>query len=333
MDNEDKKIVLVTGGTGFTGSYLLKRLCEQGYEVRAVRRANSNITQFDNLPIEWFVGDVYDAELLQQAMQNVHQVYHLAAAYRTTNLPDQELVDVHVTSTQLLAELALKQANFERFVLVSTVGVLGHIENPPADEQTPYNPGDLYQQTKADAEQWLIEYANTHQLAYTVVRPAAIYGPGDRRLLKFFKMAKLPIIPLIGFSKGLYHLIHVQDLVEFIHFTTTTERTFANIYTCGNPTASSLRAMLTTISAHYGKTARFIRIPAAPLFLLARLVEYVAKIINVEPFLYPRRVAFFTKDRSFDTSKMQSLEGFEYQFSEQRGLTELADWYKQNQWL
>lgn len=328
-----KKIVLVTGGTGFTGNYMLKKLCGLGYEVRAIKRPTSDISGLSDLDIHWFDGNVYDADLLENAMQGVQQVYHLAAAYRTTNLPDIELTNVHLTSTQLLAELAVKQSNFERLVLVSTIGVLGHVENPPINEQAPYNPGDLYQSTKADAEKWLIDFAGKNDLPYSIVRPAAIYGPGDRRLLKFYKMAKLPIIPLIGFTKGLYHMIHVEDLVEFIWFTTTTEETLSEIYICGNPHANTLQDMLITIAAHYGKKARFIRLPASPIFLLASVVDYVSKKLDIEPVIYPRRVAFFTKDRSFDTSKMTSLKGFEYKYSEQQGLTELADWYKSQQWL
>ncbi|MBX2850076.1 MAG: NAD-dependent epimerase/dehydratase family protein [Acidiferrobacterales bacterium] len=328
-----KKIVLVTGGTGFTGNYMLRKLCELDYEVRAIKRPTSDISTLGDLDIKWFDGNVYDRDTLKQAMQGVQQIYHLAAAYRTTNLPDIELTNVHLTSTQYLAKFALQQESFERFVLVSTIGVLGHVENPPINEEAPYNPGDLYQSTKADAEKWLIEFAKKNDLPFSIVRPAAIYGPGDRRLLKFFKMAKLPLIPLIGFSKGLYHMIHVEDLVEFIWFTTTKKEALAQVYICGNPRANTLKQMLVTIANHYGKQARFIRIPAGPLFALAKLVDFVSKKLDVEPIIYPRRVAFFTKDRSFDTSKMNALAGFKYKYSEQQGLIQLADWYKAQKWL
>ncbi len=327
------KIVLVTGGTGFTGNYMLKKLCSLDYQVRAIKRPSSDISGLSDLPIKWYEGDVYDTELLETAMQGVQQIYHLAAAYRTTNLPDIELTNVHLTSTKILAKLALKQPSFERLVLVSTIGVLGHVDNPPINEQAPYNPGDLYQSTKADAEKWLISFAADNSLPYSIVRPAAIYGPGDRCLLKFFKMAKLPVIPLIGFTKGLYHMIHVEDLVEFIWFTTTTQKSLSQIYICGNPQANTLKEMLVTIAEHYGKKTRFIRIPASPLFLLARVVDFISKKLEVEPFIYPRRVAFFTKDRSFDTSKMASLEGYKYKYTEEEGLKQLADWYQSQQWL
>lgn len=326
------KTVLVTGGTGFTGAYLLRLLCEKGYQVRAIRRQSSDVSAFEDLPIEWFIGNVYDQALLEKAMLGVQHVYHLAAAYRTTNLPDQEYIDVHLTSTQRMAKLALQQPEFERFVLVSTVGVLGHIENPPADENSPYDPGDLYQETKTDAEKWALEFAKTDQLPLTVVRPAAIYGPGDRRLLKLFKLAKLPLVPLIGWSKGLYHLIHVQDLASFIWFVTQKPEAEGNIYICADPQTSSIKEMIEIIAQRLNKKARFIRIPASPIFGIARVVDWLSRKIGIEPPIYPRRVAFFTKDRSFDTSKMQSL-GYQYQYTKQQGLEELTDWYQQQGWL
>ena len=329
----NNKTVLVTGGTGFTGTFLLKKLCASGFQVRAIRRPSSNIDALKDLPIDWYSGDVYDEELLARAMEGVQEIYHVAAAYRVTNLPEQEYYDVHLTSTKILARLALKQPSFDRFVLVSTVGVLGHIENPPVDESAPYNPGDLYQLTKKEAEEWLIEFAAEHRLPYSVVRPAAIYGPGDRRLLKLFKIAKLPVMPIIGRSKGLYHLIHVEDLVDFICLVPTLSETEGEIFICGDPEPSSIQEMLSIISSHLDKKPRFFRIPATPVFALARLVDRISRMVGVEPIIYPRRIAFFTKDRAFNTTKMQALTHFKYSYDTHSGLQELADWYIEQGWL
>ena len=74
----------------------------------------------------------------------------------------------------MLAQAALNEPNFKRFVHVSTVGVHGHIEYPPADENYPMEPGDIYQKTKVEAELWLRDFAKENGLAIAVVRPAAI---------------------------------------------------------------------------------------------------------------------------------------------------------------
>jgi nucleoside-diphosphate-sugar epimerase len=190
--------VLVTGATGFTGSVLVRRLVEQGCQVRAIARHMADVSALKDLGIEWFRGNVYDSAVVKSAVAGVQYIFHAATAYRVSGLPEDEHRRVHETSTQLLAEAALQQPDFKRFVHISTVGVHGHVENPPANEQTPFNPGDMYQKTKAEAELWLHAFAREKQLPYSVIRPAAIYGPGDRRLLKIFKLAIKPVFILLG---------------------------------------------------------------------------------------------------------------------------------------
>ncbi|MFQ5486350.1 MAG: NAD-dependent epimerase/dehydratase family protein, partial [Desulfobacterales bacterium] len=197
--------VLVTGATGFTGSVLTKKLVESGLKVSAIARDSSNIEPFRDMDISWFRGDVFDEKTVDAATQGISYIFHVAAAYREAGISDEIYHKVHVRSTQLLAQMALTSPNFKRFVHVSTVGVHSHIENPPADENYPIKPGDIYQETKAEAELWIRDFSKKEKLPLTVVRPAAILGPGDRRLLKIFKMASKRWFPLLGFGKSLYH--------------------------------------------------------------------------------------------------------------------------------
>lgn len=330
----DQDIVLVTGGTGFTGRYLLRELSKTGATVRVIARSSSQRDDLDGLDLEWFTGEVYDETTIKRAMVGVSMVFHVAAAYREAKIDNDVYWKVHVQSTQILAREALQQANFKRFLHVSTVGVHGHIEHPPADEQTRFAPGDEYQNTKVEAEKWIREFAQEHSLPVTVVRPAAIYGPGDRRLLKVFKIAKLPICPVLGFgSKGLYHLIHVTDLVNFMLLAATHPATAGEVYICGNERAMSIQDMIKLISQRLGRKPLFIRLPATPFFWLGDLCELICKPLNIEPPIYRRRVAFFTKDRSFNTQKMRADTGYEYIYSNQQGLEELTDWYKEQGWL
>lgn len=326
-------VVLVTGGTGFTGAVLVRRLCELGCTVKVVARASSNRAPLSDLPVQWISGDVYDASVIEPAVEGVNYIFHVAAAYREAKISDEIYSLVHVESTKILANAALKNPNFKRFLHVSTVGVLGHIDNPPADESTPYNPGDVYQETKTVAETWIIDFSKKTGLPITIVRPAAIYGPGDRRLLKVFKMAKLPVIPVIGFSKGLYHLIHVEDLVAFMMLSARHNQTLGEIYICGNPEAISIKGIIEVIADTIANKPRYIRVPAWPFFMLGWLCEVICKPLNVEPPIYRRRVAFFTKDRAFNTSKMREQTGYQYKYSNEQGLVATAKWYVDNKWM
>src|SRR5690606_32092944 len=131
-------LVLVTGATGFTGRVLVRQLRARGCRVRGIARVSSSLAGLEDLEVEWVRGEVYDPATIAAAADGVDYIFHLAAAYREAKVADDVYEKVHVVSTQLLAEAVVDNAAFKRFVHVSTVGVLGHIENPLADETAPY---------------------------------------------------------------------------------------------------------------------------------------------------------------------------------------------------
>ena len=321
--------VLVTGGTGFTGSYLLRSLCELGCEVHAIARPSSDRGPLADLPITWHIGDVFDETIVREACRDIEYVFNVAAAFRVSGIPDSVYRDVHVTATRHLANHAAGSPSLQRFVQVSTVGVHGHIDEPPANEESRFNPGDIYQETKAEAELWIRQFAAERGMPLTVVRPAAIYGPGDTRLLKLFRMARLPVVPLIGYTEGLYHLIHVEDLVAFMLLAAQEPTAQGEVYICGNPGPSSIREIIGIVADQLGRHPRFVRIPSGPVFLVADACEKVFGAVGKPPPIYRRRVAFFTKDRAFDTAKMQAVPGFEYRFTNETGIRQTCDAYLQ----
>jgi dihydroflavonol-4-reductase len=154
------KKVLVTGATGFTGSVLLKKLLDLGADVTAIRRSSSKVPELAG--VKWVVGNVYDQQAIKQATPGIEYVFHVAAAFREAKIQDIEYHRVHVESTKLLAEELVGKPQFCRFVHVSTMGVHGHIENPPGNEESPYAPGDAYQITKLEADLWIREFSKQH---------------------------------------------------------------------------------------------------------------------------------------------------------------------------
>lgn len=333
IEELDGKKVLVTGATGFTGSLLVRKLIKRGAIVRAVARPTSNLETLKDLSIEWVRGDIFDAEIIDEAIEGIEYVFHLAAAFREEILNESLYRLVHVESTKLLASAALRQKGFNRFVHVSTIGVHGHIENPPADEDYSFNPEDHYQKTKAEAELWIKGYAEKTKLPITIIRPCAIYGPGDKRLLKLFKLARMPIVPIIGNGEIFFHLIHVEDLTDFIIFSAIHPGALGEIFICGNEEALTLKEIISIISNYFGKVPRYIHLPAVPFFYIAAFCEKTFPLFNCQPPIYKRRVAFFTKSRSFDTGKMRKLFSFPYHFDNVRGLQETASWYIKSKFL
>jgi nucleoside-diphosphate-sugar epimerase len=324
--------VLVTGAAGFTGSVLVRKLIARGSGVRAFVRPPTDTQHIQQMGVRCLHGSILDPAAAAEAVAGVTHVFHLASLYRQSKVTYRDLHDVHVRSTMLLAEAAVRQDPMPRFVHVSTVGVHGHIETPPADETYPLNPRDDYQATKAEGEVWLREFARKEGLPITVVRPTAIYGPGDRRLFKIFWMVAKSIVPALGSGKQLYHLVHVDDLTDFLLYVADLPSAIGEVYICGGDEVMRFDDLVRVIGEQYGRKARIIRLPAGPVLALATACEKVLPWFGLNPPLFPRRVHFFLFDRSFATAKMLKT-GFRPRHENRDGLRETAQWYLDNAWI
>ncbi|MFT5260757.1 MAG: dihydroflavonol-4-reductase [Saprospiraceae bacterium] len=321
--------ILVTGATGFTGQTLCRKLASAGAKLVCVARESSDISALDDLPITWVRGEVYDEATLTKAAKGVNYVFHVAAAFNEEKATDEDYRKVHVYSTQILAKLLLGRKDFKRFLHVSTVGVHGHIEIDRADENYRFAPGDGYQRTKLEGELWLAEYAAENNFPYAIVRPAPIYGPGDKRLLKFFKMADRGFTLMLGGGKGMYHLVHVEDLVHVFMLAATVDKAASEIFIAAGDEPISIIEMGKSIGRAIGKKPRTIRLPIWPFFLAADISKTICTPLGIQPPIYRRRVGFYTKDRQFDNSKVRNLLDYEFIHDNETGLAETAAWYKE----
>ena len=138
----------------------------------------------------------------------------------------------------------------------------------------------------------------------------------------------------MGSARGqLYHLIHVEDLTDILLLASVHPKALGEVFIAGDSAALALADIIQIISSEYGRKACMIRIPAWPFFWAAAVCEAVCRPFGWSPPLYRRRVAFFTKDRSFDTSKLRNRLGYIYRRTTEQGLRETARWYQQKGWI
>lgn len=325
MSTGSDRPILVTGASGFTGGYLVRSLVGDGKAVRVIVRSRSKTA---GLPrnIEVLEGDITDPSDVARAVEGVGTIYHLAAAYREASHREDSYRRVNVGATRNLLEAA-SRSGAERFVHCSTVGVHGHVANPPADEQAPYAPGDPYQRTKCEAEVLALTYAKEAGLPLTVARPTAIYGPGDTRLLKMFRMISKGTFVMLGSRDINYHMVFVEDLVMGLRLLGTHPAAVGEVFILGGERYYPLTTIAGLIADLMGVRRPRIRLPAAPFQIAGSICEAICVPLGLEPPIYRRRVDFFTKSRAFTIAKAQRLLGYQPQVPLQEGLSRTLNSY------
>jgi dihydroflavonol-4-reductase len=324
--------VLVTGATGFTGGHLARALAASGDHVRAlVRHLSPDIAA--NLPdVEVVIGDLRDAASLERAAEGVELVYHIAAIYRQAGLRDNEYRAVNAEAVRTVIHAA-KAGGARRVVHCSTVGVHGDVEHPPANEDAPLRPGDIYQETKLEGERVAREAARETGVEVVIARPTGIYGPGDRRLLKLFRGIARRRFVILGDGEIFYHLTYIEDLVEGFRLCGTVPAAAGRTYILAGGEVTTLNALIGLIASEAGVRPPRVHLPVWPFWTAGALCELVCSPFGIEPPLYRRRVDFFTKSRAFDISRARAELGYAPQVALRDGIRRTLSWYRQAGWI
>ena len=324
--------VALTGASGYTGGRLLEALRARGDEVAVLVRPESVSEGIRAQASRLVEGRLGDAEAAARLVEGADAVLHVAAVYRTAGHPDSYYREVNVVGTERLLEAAVRQG-VRRFVHTSTVGVHGHVENPPADESAPMAPGDIYQATKAEAEILALDFHRRRGLPVAVVRPGAIYGPGETRFLKLFRAIARGRYAIVGTGRTFYHPVYIDDLVTgFLLALERPEAVGESFLVCG-PSYVSQQDLAALIAKHTGGRVLPFRIPARPIQWAGDLVEALCVPLGLEPPLHRRRVDFWTKSRAFTIEKARRLLGYQPKVDVEEGIARTAAWYREAGWL
>ena len=323
--------VLVTGATGFTGGHLAATLARRGETVRALVRPRSR-ARFDRSPlpalgVQAVEGDLGEPASVRHAAEGVEVVYHIAATYREAGQPDSAYRTINVEGTRNLLEAA-RAGGARRLVHCSTGGVHGHIANPPGTEDAPFNPGDIYQETKLEAEQLAREFGRETGFDVVVARPIGIYGPGDTRFLKMFRGLARGNFPMLGSGRAFYHLTYIDDLVEGFRLCGTVPGAKGRTYILAGPRFTTLEELVALVAKELQVRPPRIHWPVWPFWTAGLLCELVCVPLRIEPPLYRRRVDFFTKSRAFDTTRARTELGFHPEVDLEEGIKRTAEWYR-----
>jgi nucleoside-diphosphate-sugar epimerase len=324
--------VLVTGATGFTGGHLARHLAARGHAVRVLVRDPARASELASAGCELAAGDLADPATLPASVAGCEVVYNIAALYRQAGLPRGTYARVNAEAVGALVE-ASAAAGVRRVVHCSTVGVHGDVEHPPADEDAPLRPGDVYQDTKVEGERAGREAAARTGVELTIVRPSGIYGPGDRRLLKLFRGVARRRFVILGDGEIFYHLTYVEDLAEGIRLAGEVPAGANRTYILAGGEVTTLNELVARIAKVAGVAPPALHLPVWPVWAAGAACEAICAPLGIEPPLYRRRVDFFTKSRAFNIDRARRELGFAPAVGLDEGIRRTLAWYRDRRWL
>lgn len=320
--------VLVTGGTGFSGKALVTRLIAEGHRVRALDyKEGLRTDELRALGAEITIGSVVDADVVRRATRGVEVVFHLAAAFREMNVPNSFYREVNVEGTRNCLAAA-RDAGVRRFVYCSTCGVHGNVDHPPAGETAPIQPADYYQQTKYEAEPIVGEF-NESGLPAVIVRPAAIYGPGDpERFLMIFRRVARGRFPMFGDGKTYYHPLYIDNLIDAFLLTMQDGKGDGETYLIADEEYVEIEDLVRRVGRALGVDVEIPHYPVMPLVAIGHVCERLLKPFGITPPIFPRRVDWYRQNRAFDISKAKRDLGYEPRVGLDEGLRRTGEWYR-----
>jgi len=301
------RTLAVTGGTGFVGSHLLRLALAEGYDVRALTRGWKPPED----EIVWVDGALDRPETLVKACSGADAVIHLAGAINARSRAEFEAVNAGGTANMIDAA---RKAGVRRFVHISSLAA-----------REPELSG--YGWSKARSERLVAASG----LDWTIVRPPAIYGPGDRETLELFRMARRGLVALP--PRGRFSVIHVEDLCRLILALLDDSDSWAETYEPddGREGGWQHRHFARTLGRIYGRRALTLAMPR-PVLRIAAGLDRLFRRGNAR--LTPDRVGYFCHPDWVVTARKRPPERlWRPRIKTATGLKQTADWYREQGWL
>jgi nucleoside-diphosphate-sugar epimerase len=307
---------LVTGGSGYFGSLLVRQLRDRGHDVR-VLDLNDAVDRPED--VELVQGDIRDPEAVRRACAGARVVYHNVAQVPLAR--DKSLFEsVNVGGTRTLLDACL-DAGVEKVVHTSSSAVFGVPGTNPVTEETEPSPAEEYGRAKLDAEH-LCRAAATQGLDVTIIRPRTILGHGRLGIfsLLFDWIAAGVDVFVLGRGDNRYQFVHAADLAEACIL--AGNRPGPRTYNVGSPSFGTMREALENLIRHAGSPSRVRSLPMRP----AAAAMAVASRLGLAPFA-PYHWIMYGRSLWFDTRRAESELGWQARYSTDRMLAESYDWF------
>jgi dihydroflavonol-4-reductase len=322
--------VLVTGGTGFVGSAVVRALLQPGRRIRALVRPGSPRDNLAGLDVELVEGDLRDPDSVDRAMAGAGVLFHVAADYRLWASDPDEIQRNNLAGTRIVMESALRHG-LSRVVYTSSVATLApRPDGTPADEGNPLDAAraiGAYKKSKVAAERLVQAMVAERGLPAVIVNPSTPIGPRDikptptGRIIVEAASGRMP-----GYVDTSLNLVHVDDVAAG-HVAALERGRIGELYILGGENVTLAR-MLGEIARLVGRRPPGFRIPRTAIYPVAMVAETIARFTRREPFVTLDGLRMAKHHMVFASAKAERELGYRARpFTE--GLAEAVAWFRQ----
>ncbi|MCK5334070.1 MAG: NAD(P)-dependent oxidoreductase [Candidatus Aenigmarchaeota archaeon] len=300
--------ILITGGTGFLGSRLVKALVKKSHKVAILSRLKD--TRLERIGAKFVLGSVLDLDAVTSAVRGKDIVYHLAA---NLNESDPDMYSTNVIGTQNVVE-ACKKYKVKRIILSSSIGVLGHADKP-AIEEMPYNPSTKYEKSKTDAE----KIVRKGKVPFTIMRTTIILGPN--RFWEQIIHAAEKNYPLVGSGSNFWHIVYIDDAVDAL-LLATGKKAKNQIYNIANSDPHTYKETYFAICDALEIARPKKQVPLWLANLAALMHETKCRLLGKRPKVTKMRasIARLVRNRIVSIDKAEKELGYKPKYGLEKGI-------------
>jgi len=323
------KKIFITGGTGFIGQKLARKLADEGHQVVALIRSKGKAQALTHDNISFVEGDLFNLGALEVGMHESDEVYHLAA-FASVWAKDNTFSKVNIDGTLNILKAA-KKKGVKKVLVTSTAGVIGPAIDGPVNEDTPRRVDFFtdYESTKYESELKIKEHVAEGQHV-VIVNPTRVYGPGPlnvsnsvTKLIKQYTEGKWKFIPGDGMSTGNY--VFVDDVING-HILAMEKGRAGERYLLGGEDAS-YHELFDTIAEVGGKKYKLYKMPLGVLLAFGKLQLFLANTTGRTPLITPGWVRKYLYKWSVSSQKAQDELGYEITPLKE-GVQKTVDWVR-----
>jgi nucleoside-diphosphate-sugar epimerase len=330
MPDSGKQTVLITGANGFVGSRLCRRLLDDGYRVIAGIRKGCDDSLIYDLNLERRLGDINKPETLPDMVDDVDFIIHNAGLVKAKS--KEQFAKVNQEGTRNLLVAAEKNKKLKKFVYISSLAAVGPSKKgEPLNEDSPLNPITEYGRSKAAGEKETLAFKD--KINVVIIRPPAVYGPGDIEMLSFFQTLNNRIKPYLGNWRRKIQLVHVDDLCYGISLSLKANTASGSAYFIAENRSYSYCELVEYLRKAVGRITLPLYIPGVTLRIMAFMSESIMKMMGKSPMFTVEKANEILDNWEVSIERAKKDLGYDSKIPFPDGAQETVYWYREEGWL